>query len=195
MTITMVAQHGDVVVLACDSASTDETFDHVTRSGCSKAWVQNVPGAGPLLVGFSGNFAAGMWIRYGFSWPHKQRGQSLEEFLVVSVHPALRKSLNKRFKVETDENRTGWQLLVARPREVFKMHACGDVESSTLPFAAIGDGYQIAHGVLHALQDSDEPVWEKLERAFRACVSARATVRGPLHMLALGLHGVMHVHG
>lgn len=195
MTITMVVQHGDVVVLACDSASTDETFDHVTRKGCSKAWVQTISGARQALVGFSGNFAAGMWIRFGFSWPPKMPEQTFEEYLVVAVHPALVKSLAKRFKTETDENRTAWQLLVARPGEVFRMHSCGDVESTVLPFAAIGDGYQIAHGVLHALQDSDEPVWDKLERAFQACVSARATVRGPLHMLALGKHGVMHVPG
>jgi ATP-dependent protease HslVU (ClpYQ) peptidase subunit len=192
MTITMVVQHGDVVVLACDSASTDDTFDHVTRKGCSKGWVQAISGSTDALVGFSGNFAAGMWIRYGFEWPRFKRHQSFEEYLVVAVHPALRKSLESRFKTETDDNRTAWQLLVARPGEVFKLHACGDVESTILPFAAIGDGYQIAHGVLFALQDSDMDVWDKLELAFRACVSGRATVRGPLHMLALGTHGVMH---
>jgi ATP-dependent protease HslVU (ClpYQ) peptidase subunit len=192
MTITMVVQHGDVVVLACDSASTDETFDHVTRKGCSKAWVQDISGAQQVLVGFSGNFAAGMWIRFGFEWPRLKRHQSLEEYLVVEVHPALCRSLEKRFKVETDDNRTAWQLLVARPGEVFKLHSCGDVESTVLPFAAIGDGYQIAHGVLFALQESCFDVWEKLEMAFHACVAGRATVRGPLHMLALGKHGVMH---
>lgn len=194
MTITMVVQHGDVVILACDSASTDDTFDHVTRKGCSKAWVQTISGAGDTLVGFSGNFAAGMWIRFGFQWPQKYAHQTLEEYLVVAVHPALRKCLEKRFKTETDENRTAWQLLVAQPGQIFKLHACGDVESCILPFSAIGDGYQIAHGVLFALQDATMDVWDKLEMAFRACVAGRATVRGPLHMLALGKHGVMHSH-
>ena len=194
MTITMAIKHGDVVLMACDSAATDDTYDHVTRAGCSKAWVQTIPGAGLCLVGFSGNFAAGMWIRYGFVWPFMHQYESLEEYLVVKVQPALVKCLAKRFKVETDDNRTGWQLLVARPHEIFKLHACGDVESSTLPFASVGDGYQVAHGALFALQDSAKPVWEKLECAFRACVDSRCTVRGPLHMLALGSQGVMHMH-
>ena len=194
MTITMAIKHGDVVLMACDSAATDDTCDHVTRSGCSKAWVQHMSGTGPLLVGFSGNFAAGMWIRFGFVWPVLHPYETLEEYLVVKVQPALVKSLSKRFKTEMDDNRTAWQLLVARPHEIFRVHSCGDVESSVLPFASIGDGYQVAHGALFALQDSHAPVWEKLESAFRACVNARTTVRGPLHMLALGSQGVMHAH-
>lgn len=194
MTITMAIKHGDVVLMACDSAATDDTCNHVTRAGCSKAWVQTTPGIGSMLVGFSGNFAACMWIRYGFTWPFKHRRETLEEYLVTKVQPGLVKCMAKRFKTETDDNRTGWQLLLARPHEIFTLHACGDVESSTLPFASIGDGYQVAHGALFALQDSDTPVWEKLEHAFRACANARTTVRGPLHMLALGSEGPMHVH-
>lgn len=194
MTITIAVQQGDVVFLACDSASTDEAYAHVTRKGCSKAWVQYVPNFGDVLVGFSGNFAAGMWIRHGMSWPPMPPlMSSFEQYLVVCVHPALVKSLGKRFKADNDENRSAWQLLVALPGDIFTLHSCGDVESSVLPFAAIGDGCQIAHGAMFALQSSPEPVWEKLEKILEACLSARATVRGPLHILALGRHGVLHL--
>jgi ATP-dependent protease HslVU (ClpYQ) peptidase subunit len=192
MTITMAIKHGNVVLMACDSAATDDTFDHVTRAGCSKAWVESIAGAGPCLVGFSGNFAAGMWIRHGFAWPSKHKSETFEKYLVVKVQPALVESLAKRFTSETDDNRHAWQILIARPHQVFKLHSCGDVESSILPFSAIGDGQQVAHGALFALQDSETPVWDKLDFAFQACVNARSTVRGPLHILALGSQGVMH---
>lgn len=192
MTITMAIQHGDVVLLASDSAATDDTFQHVTRAGNSKSWVQSIAGFGQVLVGFSGNFAAGMWIRFGFAWPPKRGAQSFEEYLVVELQPALVKALSKRFPADTDDNRTAWELLIARPRSIFKVHSCGDVESSVLPFATIGDGAHVAHGSLFALQSSDMPVWEQLDVAFQACVSARASVRGPLHILALGKRGILH---
>lgn len=192
MTITMAVQEGDVVVMACDSAATDDSFELMTRKGCSKAWVQPVRGVGEMLVGFSGNFSTGLWIRHGFKWPRKMPEDSMESWLVKKVQPLLSECLKNRFTSESDENRTAWQLLVARPRETFKLHACGDVESCSLPYACIGDGAQVAQGALHVLAES-VPSWQALEAAFQACVSCRASVRGPLHMLALGLHGTMHI--
>lgn len=183
------------MVMACDSAATDDTFELVVRKGCSKAWVEDVCGVGEMLVGFSGNFSTGLWIRHAFKWPRKFPNESMETWLVRRVQPILADAMKKRFSAEDkDENRTSWELLLAKPREIFKLHPCGDVETCVLPFACIGDGAQVAQGALHASVGS-RPSWDALETAFQACLASRASVRGPLHMLALGSRGVMHNTG
>ena len=191
MTITMAIHDGNVVLMACDSAAIDESFELATRKGCSKAWLQHVEGAGNILVGFSGNFASGLWVRHGFAWPFKPRTESFEAFLVKTVQPHLQKSLQKRFPVETDENRTQWELLVATPSETFKIRSCGDVENCLGAYACIGDGAQVAQGALHACSEN-MCSWEALETAFSACKAFRASVSGPLHILALGKHQIWH---
>jgi ATP-dependent protease HslVU (ClpYQ) peptidase subunit len=191
MTITMALQDGNVMLMACDSAATDDTFELATRKGCSKAWVQHVEGVGKVLVGFSGNYASGLWIRHGFAWPFKPHTESLESFLVKSVQPHLQRSFHKRFPSETDENRVQWEILVATPSQLFKVRSCGDVEACSGSFACIGDGAQVAQGALHACAHTLSS-WEALEAAFSACKTFRASVHGPLHILALGREDIFH---
>jgi len=192
MTITMALQDGHVVLMACDSAATDDTFELATRKGCSKAWVQGVEGAGNVLVGFSGNYAAGLWIRHGFAWPFRPEAQSLEAYLVKIVQPSLQRSFAKRFPAENDDNRLQWELLVATPFELFKVRSCGDVECCSNTYACIGDGAQVAQGALHVCVQTFMSSWEALDAAFLACKAFRASVHGPLHVLALGKHDILH---
>jgi hypothetical protein len=188
MTITIAYLDQNVVYLGSDSASTDDNNELVCRKGCSKSWVLEVRGLGNVLVGFSGMFATGMWIRYGFHWPSKKSSESIEEYLVRIVQPALQKSLQTRFILDVDERRTNWELLFAVPDHIFKIQACGNIEECLFAYAAIGDGAQIAEGVLYC--SVDLPPWESMEKAFYVSSLHRASVKGPFHIHALTKNGI-----
>lgn len=188
MTVTIAYLDNNIVYLGSDSASTDDANELVCRKGCSKSWIQHIQGIGKVLVGFSGMFSTGMWIRYGFTWPSKKKGESIESYLVRAVQPALQTSLHERFTQETDERKTNWELLFALPSFIFKIQSCGNVESSCFPYAAIGDGAQVAEGVLYC---SDHlPPWESMEKAFYVSSLHRVGIQGPFYIHALTKNGI-----
>jgi hypothetical protein len=188
MTITIALLDHNVVYLGSDSASTDDANEIVCRKGCSKSWVVQIQGIGKVLVGFSGMFATGMWIRHGFHWPSKKKNESVEAYLVRSVQPAIQSSLNERFLPETDERKTNWELLFAIPSEIYKIQACGNVESSSFPYACIGDGAQVAEGVLYCSDHLDP--WESMEKAFYVSSLHRVGIQGPFYIHALTKNGI-----
>lgn len=177
----------NVVYLGSDSASTDENNTLVTRKGCSKSWMVELPGFQNVLVGFSGMFATGTWIRYGFSWPKKRKQETMMEYLVRQVQPSLKKSLEERFADQ--ESRTDWEVLVAYPKHIFKLQPCGNVEESILPYNCIGNGQQLASGVLHYSLDFLTP-WESMEKAYEICKVHCTSIAGPFYIHALTENGI-----
>ena len=183
MTCTVAHTDGNAVVIATDSAGTDSDGTLVVRSAGSKSW--KVPDQ-DVLVGFSGDFSVGNWIRHGFEWPRRPQYMDAHRWLVAHVHVRLRKSLLKRFGDEVIKE-ADWSLVVGvpRPGRLFVMYACGDVEETSKAYTAIGAGAQLALGCLAALEGCGLPCWERLETAVRVSEQFHASVRGPVHMLAL----------
>jgi hypothetical protein len=199
MTCTVAIIDGHAVVMASDSASTsDEGELVVRRSGC-KVWTAR-SGHGPvsahdhhtpcdLIVGFSGVFTYGLWVRHAFNWPMRPAGMPSESWLVSRVQPALAAGIKARFGDKVGDD---WTFLVgvrepgARAR-LFTLYSNGDVEEAAAPYAAIGLGAAPALGCLATLDatGSATPSWERLQQALDVAEMFHTSVRGPMHVDAL----------
>jgi ATP-dependent protease HslVU (ClpYQ) peptidase subunit len=156
------------------------------RCGSSKSWKCKV-GSEEFLIGFAGNFAEGLFIRYGFSWPLRKK-ESLESWLVSKVQPALQKALFERFEQRNKDTEIDWSLLIAaKPGRIFSLSICGDVEECASNFAAIGSGKTAALGCLQTLQMEKSSLvsWERAELALRVAQNFLSSVREPFHFQAL----------
>lgn len=171
------------MVMGSDSAAIVDDSVSI-RYGCSKSWKCSV-GSDEFLVGFAGNFAEGLFIRYAFNWPER-KGESLESWLVGKVHPILQKDLIERF--EDRNNEINWSLIVAaKPGRIFSLSMCGDVEECASNFAAIGSGKTAALSCLQTLESQNSPLvsWERAELSLKMAQNFLTSVREPFHFHAL----------
>ena len=183
MTCIVAVLDGRCVVMGSDSAASEGDLLTI-RSNSSKSWIFEHSNES-IICGFCGNFGEGQFIRHAFKWPARKHGQSWEQWLVKDVQPALQKALKVRFEDRKDVD-IDWALLIGvKPGRIFALSRCGDVEESSLPFAAIGSGANAALGCLFALRDTAYPSWEKAELALRAAQQFHLSVRGPFYVDAL----------
>ena len=187
MTLIAAVKDGDVVLLAGDSATTAEDGSVSFRLN-AKIWQEEICNHGNVGVGFTGLMAVCQALRYGFDWPKRLQNQSFQGYLASRVQPQIAEFLQKRFhtldEASAKDTLQDWQLLVVAEGDLYVLYPNGDVELSSLPFAAIGDGAQVALGSMYS-QDSDKRSWEVLESAFAAARAFRYTVGGPVQIVAL----------
>lgn len=188
MTCTIAILDGHVVVMASDSASTTDDGALVVRRSDSKVWRASSCEL-DLLVGYSGTFTYGVWVRHAFSWPWRPLEMDAAAWLTARVQPALLSGLKARFGDKLDDN---WTLLVGvrerdRPARLFTLFSNGDVEEAAAPYAAIGLGAPPALGCLATLDalGCTAPAWERLEHAMRIAEMFHSSVRSPVHIEAL----------
>jgi len=186
MTCTVGHVDGDVVVIGSDSSATDDSGALSTRRGSQKVWVARVQEDFSVLVGFSGGFAQGCWVRHNFKWPQRPVWMAPQQWLVARVQPALKTSLSGRFGSAAWKE-MDWALLVGlrSPGRLYVLSPCGDVEEASVPYAAIGAAAQLATGCLAALEAADLPSWVRVEQALYVSERFHSTVRAPMHILAL----------
>ena len=185
MTCIVAVVDGSCVVMGSDSAAIMDDSISI-RSGSSKSWKCQI-GRDEFLVGFSGNFAEGLFIRYGFAWPER-RAENMESWLVSKVQPALQEALFKRFEQRNKNTELDWSLLIAaKPGRIFSLSMCGDVEECAFTFAAIGSGKTAALGCLQTLELEHSPLvsWERAELALKVAQTFQSSVRAPFHLQAL----------
>jgi ATP-dependent protease HslVU (ClpYQ) peptidase subunit len=131
-----------------------------------------------FVVGFSGNFAVGQFLRFDFHWDPVS--YPIERWLITVVQPKLKHKIVKRFEKSEE-----WNLLIGIEGRIFLLSPCGDVEETIKPFAAIGSGSDCAMGALEALYltNVDMPSWERVETALYAASATHADVKGPMHLI------------
>lgn len=172
MTCTIAIIDGNVVVMGCDSAATDEDNVLTLRKGCCKIWkVEN------FMVGFCGNYSELMWIKYAFDWPSKKKSETLEHWLISKVYKNIQKAFENRKDVS-------WSLMFgfSRPGRIMVLRQCGDLEERVDDFNAIGSASQLAIGSLKTMEENKELYsWEKIENALKISEKYDCSVRGPMH--------------
>jgi ATP-dependent protease HslVU (ClpYQ) peptidase subunit len=173
MTCIVAVVDGACIVMGSDSAAVqDDTL--TVRSESSKSWKHTLDDGETIILGFSGNFAEGLFIRHAFKWPRRKLCQQWDTWLVKEVQPALQQAMKKRFEDRKDVN-LEWSLLIGvKPGRIFSLSMCGDVEESSMPFAAIGSGAAAALGCMFALtQSSTTASWDVAYTGLQAAQQQR----------------------
>lgn len=151
------------MLLAADSCSSDQWVQ--TRRTEPKVF--QVGGYG---VGFTTSFRMGDILRYA-TLPQWDGRADLHEHLVTQVIPAIRSAMTDAGWMVTREGRQeGGAFLLAAGGRLFEVANDFQVGRPREGYAAVGGGYAVALGALHAMKQRDQQMC-----APRAC--ARAAMR------------------
>jgi 20S proteasome alpha/beta subunit len=175
MTCTIGYIDGNVVVMGCDSAATDEDGAVKIRKGCTKVWKID-----DYIVGFCGNFPELMVLRHVFKWPKRKHYETIEHWLISKVY----KSICEQFQ---DKPEISWTLLFgfAKPGRLIVLDQNGDLEECEENFAVIGSAERFAVGSLKTLENNSMYSWEKIETALDIAATYDNSVRKPMHINVL----------
>jgi len=205
MTCTVGFIDGTKVLIATDSASSDDNGSCSTRKGNSKSWFVTIRTRPSIrlpskmqrfqfIVGFAGNFSDCQFLRHVFEWPVKTT-KSFTKYLLRNVFPEIKRQMKDYGIEKTDSN---WTLLfgtpgtsIHDPARLYILNEHGDVEETEKPFAVIGSGADYALGSLEAttiLLDHDVlhlPALKIVTLALTAAEENHTQVRHPFHVISL----------
>ncbi|MFI6274307.1 hypothetical protein [Streptomyces sp. NPDC050988] len=144
---------------------------------------------GPYVLGFTSSFRMGQLLRYSFT-PPKPLGQGVEEtkdvprFMATHFVDAVRETLKAGGWLKKDSEREdGGTFLVGAAGRLFEVHDDFQVAESADGYAAVGCGYEIALGALHATARSRMAPQKRVRLALEAAERLSAGVRGPFTIL------------
>jgi ATP-dependent protease HslVU (ClpYQ) peptidase subunit len=176
MTIIVGYIDGNVIVMGCDSAATDEDNDLRIRLGCAKMWRMH-----DFIVGFSGNYSELNWFKHVFQWPYRdKKKESIENWLLNKVLVQINLQFEKTLRKDPS-----WVLLFgfARPGRLIVLSQNGDLCECSDNFACIGNAESIAMGCLKTLENETNLYsWEKVQKTLEICEMYNNAVRKPMHI-------------
>jgi hypothetical protein len=170
VTVIVGLVHNGVVYLGGDSAGISG-WDLTVRAD------PKVFTVGPYAIGYTTSFRMGQLLRYAFD-PPKPDTVKLDRFMVTTFVDAARAALKAGGWAKKDnEQEEGGNWLVGVAGRLFEV--CGDyqVAESANGYAAIGCGWQVACGALHATPTVAPR--RRLQLALEAAQHHSAGVRGP----------------
>jgi len=198
MTIIIAYQDLHTSYIGSDSACTSSGESSISIRTKSKCWKFEHAGLGTILCGFSGLYATGNAIRYGFHWPTLSStkmlsSQQVIQYLTNEFAPSLKRYLHNKFLKNTVECLhtvykdycTDWYVIVVINKQIYIVNHDGDVEESDSNFACIGSGSETALSCLRTLETLQSPLWpyEKMEFAFEMCTKNLCDIRGPFDII------------
>lgn len=138
---------------------------------------------GPFLMGFTTSYRMGQLLRYGLKPPEHPEGVDVDRYMATTFVDAVRECLKDGgFAKKSSEQEEGGTFIVGYRGGLFTVHDDYQVARRRDSFAAIGCGFEVALGALHASRaelDADYRVRLALEAAERFS----AGVRGPFVIL------------
>lgn len=136
---------------------------------------------GSFLIGYTSSFRMGQILRFHFK-PPAQRTKNIEEYMVVSFIPAVKKVFKAHWWDSKDdlEKAKGGQFLVGYKGRLFQIYSDYQIAWNNKPFDACGCGADYAKGAMNILHEIDllTPE-EKIEKSLKSAESFSAGVRGP----------------
>lgn len=171
MTCIVGVADGGHVYIAGDSAGVSG-WDLTVRAD-QKVWA-----SGAWAFGFTSSFRMGQLLRYRFTPPPRDEGESLDGYLVGPFVDALRTCLKDGGFAKVESGREeGGVFLVGHEGRLFVVEGDFQVGEPLDGFAAVGCGDGIARGALFAT--ADLPPEDRLQIALDAAERYSAGVRGP----------------
>lgn len=160
--------------------------------GYTVATDQKVFAVGEFLIGASGDWRLMHLLRYGFEPPPHPDGMPDHAYMVVTWTAALRMALRLHgaLKVENSVETIpeSSRVLVLYRRRIYQL--CENLQiTAPGPYAAIGSGYAVALGALHATRNLADyygasSVRVRVNIALEAAAEHTTTVRPPFAVLA-----------
>jgi ATP-dependent protease HslVU (ClpYQ) peptidase subunit len=186
MTVITAIVDGNVCLFSADSgAFCDESVS--LRKG-SKLFFKTIEGAGQCLLGFAGTFAICQWIKF-LSFPTcPEEIETVEKYLVTILQPFLQKSIQRRWKKNSEEARvdvSDYMLLLGIQGCLYTLYSNGDVERAEahdgmMCFASIGSGAECANSAMFSAQmGSQLKSWEILDVGMKNAEKFTLHVRAP----------------
>lgn len=188
MTCVIGIVDGQVVIMAADSAATDEQHNlEIQRQ--PKIFHIQVPGKDgsywPMLIGFAGNFRVAQIVRWAARVPQYKASKPVMHYLVKHFVPALESAVNKVMgepAADTEAFRD-CSFLVGFRGHLYTIEPNGQVLEANSRYSGIGSGAPIAMGALHAAsQHGNLCTWDLLDSALQAAEALCSGVRRPFHM-------------
>lgn len=133
---------------------------------------------GAYVLGFTTSFRMGQLLRYGFAPPQPEG--DLYRFMVTAFIDAVRDCLKTGgYASKTSEQEFGGTFLVGVHGRLFEIDRDYQVGEPADGFAAVGCGFELALGAMHATRTTRMPVTRRLRTALEAAERFSAGVRGP----------------
>jgi hypothetical protein len=173
MTVIVAVKDGNVILMGCDSASTDDAHNQQLRR--DKKIFRKMCGEEEMLVGFAGDYRVAQRIQYEFvPPPYDYTYSDAMAYLVSGFLPEL----EKFFYYET-QFLGDCILLIGFDKQIFKIYSDGQVSQALTDYDAISD---IALGALHAGWNLGARSHELLDVSLYACDEIMSTVSKPFHI-------------
>ena len=177
MTCIVALSHDSKIYMGSDSAGSDGWTVLIRRD-------PKIYRVGGMLIGFTTSFRMGQLLGYSLTLPEHHADIPIERYMATSFIDAVRGCLKTGgYATKKDEVESGGQFLVAYRNRIFEVEPDFQVSESETEFAAVGSGFMLALGSLHASAGRD-PEFRVLA-ALGAAEAFCASVRGPMHVEVL----------
>ncbi|WP_299537946.1 hypothetical protein [uncultured Streptomyces sp.] len=133
---------------------------------------------GPYVMGFTTSFRMGQLLHHAFEAPHPSG--NLDRFMVTTFVDALRTCFKDGgWARKESEQEEGGTFLVGVAGRLFQIESDFQVGESVDGYAAVGCGYDLARGALHATAGLRLAPRERLTAALAAATHHSAGVSAP----------------
>ena len=178
MTCIVGITDGHTVYMGADSAGVDGAYRLQVR--IDKKIFTN----GEFLIGCTTSFRMIQLLRYALKPPKPKEGQDIEEFMVVDMIDAIRKTLKDGgFAKKEDEVERGGNFLVGYRGHLFEIQGDYQVAETVAGYAATGCGIDLALGSMFSTNATRMKPEARIRQALEAAAHHSAGVSGPFWIM------------
>lgn len=179
MTCIVAVKDGDKVILGADSAG---AAGHFSQARADEKVFKN----GNFAMGFTSSYRMGQLLRYKLSPPDHDPRTHVDKYMVNEFIDAVRKCLKDGgYASKKDEEETGGTFIVAYQGELFEIQSDYQVMRPADPYCAVGCGYELALGALHATEGLEKQGEERVLLALEAAAKFSGFVKPPFKVVEL----------
>lgn len=138
---------------------------------------------GPYIMGFTTSFRMGQLLRYSLKTPDPD--DDLERFMATTFVDCVRDCLKDGGWMKKDSEREeGGEFLIGVRGRLFECGPDFQIAEAMDRYTAVGAGFEIALGALHATSKTRMAPRRRLRIALEAAERHSAAVRGPFTCLS-----------
>lgn len=182
MTAIVGIETDEGVWIAGDSLASDtQTGSKVLRTDTK------VFKLGDFLIGFTGSYRLGQIIKFNMDpTPYRSKDGSMEEFMVNSFVPEIRKALSRHDISDTKIAEEAFEVLVGHRGKLWHIQTDLSVAHHQNRYDSIGSGSDFAAGSLHTSMGWTDPV-ARINCALESAAAWSAYVAPPWIILFQGV--------
>jgi ATP-dependent protease HslVU (ClpYQ) peptidase subunit len=139
-------------------------------------------GDGKMLIGFTSSFRMGQLLGHALVLPEHHADVSIETWLVTDFVDAVRNCLKAGgFAKKDSEVESAGIFLVAYRGRIFHVQGDYQVGERAEPYDAVGCGFDLALGSLHATEQTVVPLTDRARARARMALEAAAAFSAGVH--------------